>query len=62
VLARVDPLAERRARPLKLSEVLEAALRLCSVGTRSAVAILTVASEPPLDSGSAGTHVATVSP
>ena len=36
--------------------------RLCSVGTRSALTILTVASEPPLDSGSAGTQVATVSP
>jgi hypothetical protein len=36
--------------------------RLWSVGTRSALAIRTVASEPPLLCGSAGTHVATVSP
>ena len=36
--------------------------RLCSVGTRSALAIRTVASEPPLDSGSAGTQLAIVSP
>ena len=36
--------------------------RLCSVGTRSALAIRTVASEPPLVYGSAGTQVAIVSP
>jgi hypothetical protein len=36
--------------------------RLCLVGTRSALAILTVASEPPLLSGSAGTQVAIGNP
>lgn len=36
--------------------------RFVSVGTRSALAIRTVASDPPFDSGSAGTHVATDTP
>ena len=36
--------------------------KLASVGTKSALAARTVASLPPLDSGSAGTHVATVIP
>ncbi len=36
--------------------------RFASVGTRSASAMRTVASEPPLDSGSATTQVATLSP
>src|SRR6516164_2108999 len=36
--------------------------KLASVGTRSALETRTVASEPPLDSGSARTHVVTVTP
>ena len=40
----------------------DAAVRLWSVGIRSALAILTVASLPPLDSRSTATHVAIVSP
>jgi hypothetical protein len=36
--------------------------RFASVGTRSAFAIFTVDSEPPLEAGSYGTQVATVSP
>ena len=36
--------------------------RFASVGTRSALAIFTVDSDPPLDAGSYGTHVATVRP
>ena len=36
--------------------------RFASVGTRSAFAIFTVDSDPPLEAGSYGTHVATVSP
>ena len=36
--------------------------KFASVGTRSALAIFTVDSDPPLDAGSYGTQVATVSP
>jgi hypothetical protein len=36
--------------------------RFAAVGTRSAFAIRTVASDPPLDCGSAGTHVRIVIP
>ena len=39
-----------------------AGLRLLPVETRSAFATRTVASEPPFDWGSAGTHVAIVNP
>ena len=38
------------------------ASRFASVGTRSALAIRTVASDPPLDCGSAGTQVRMVIP
>ncbi len=36
--------------------------RLVSLGTRSALAIFTLDSDPPLDAGSAGTHVWIVTP
>jgi hypothetical protein len=36
--------------------------RFASVGTRSALAILTVFSLPPFEAGSAGSHVITVTP
>ena len=36
--------------------------RFAPAGTRSAFAIFTVDSDPPLEAGSYGTHVATVSP
>ena len=58
----VDPVAERPAGLLELSEAAIGRQRFAPDGTRSALAILTVASSPPLDSGSDGTHVSTVQP
>jgi len=44
------------------ANVAYSARRFASVGTRSALAIFTVDSDPPLEAGSAGTHVVTVTP
>ncbi len=59
----VDLLTERLAGRLQLGErARTAGSRFVSVGTRSALAIFTVDSDPPLDAGSAGTQVWTVTP
>ena len=55
-------LAERLTRRLQLGERLVRRSRLVSVGTRSALASFTVDSVPPLDAGSAGSQVGTVTP
>lgn len=60
--AGVDLGAEVPARLLKFSEGGVGAEQFASVGTRSALAMRTVASEPPLDCGSAGTQVRIVMP
>src|SRR5438067_13719375 len=50
--------------PILLSDLLDLELGsgLASVGTRSAEAMRTVASDPPFDWGSAGTQLASVRP
>ena len=58
----VDLHAEHLARRLQLGERAYSPSRFVSFGTRSALASFTVDSDPPLDAGSAGSQVCTVTP
>lgn len=60
--AGIDLPAEHRAGTAEFGELSYALRRFASVDTRSAFAIRTVASDPPFDSGSQGTHVWTCIP
>lgn len=59
VLARVDLVHERRAGASSAANEAYSSRRFVSLGTRSALAIFTDNSTPPIDAGSAGWHVST---